>query len=670
MSAPTVSDDFPGQDLAFVEELIGRTVISDKQAGAITQQLNRVRARANSETLHLAVLGEFNSGKSTFINALLRMPLLKSANQATTAAATLIHFGDEFSLQVEFSDGASVSATGTNCASLRNKVDSFAPNIPEGATIQQLLDLVTVEPSVAAHVRQVEIAVPAETLGARLCIIDTPGIGAGVDYARSHDAVTERVAAEIADAAVVLIPADNPMTRTLTSFLTETAGRFLHRCVFVITKMDHIQESDRASLHEFVAGRLAQITGSRPLVLGAAAATMLPVKQLPAHLQEPWAYWQADFCNMEESIHRALARSRTVIIAEHLAALLQSLLVELHTTISTRRADLDAEQRALEKNSVVELERVLSSLLEKCRREIEEEVEDSKAKTRQQAQKFESQANQVARELLDGAIMSSLERVLDKDIPAAINRQQAEFDNATDDSLTSLRNRCENVQRLFVEQFETSYQNLRALGLKIRVAPFASVSGKLGKSHFKSAKSFVAGSQRWRKGTGMVTMGCFASFPGAAIGLVLGLIIGASSGFLSAIVGALLGCFVGFGISAMLGAYAGAKIGKNMGNIAKHRREVLTRMLPDIATHVQSTRTARLEDFDRAKEDVLRALDDGITSHTQAYTGAVNRMIEEHQEKMSRLAAEAKQVEIDSAELRRRSERLEERRQQYRMAAF
>ncbi|HUI56103.1 MAG TPA: dynamin family protein [Bryobacteraceae bacterium] len=670
MSAPRVSDDFPRQDLAFVEELIGRTVLSEKQAAAITQQLKRVQARAGSETLHLAVLGEFNSGKSTFINALLRTPLLKSANQATTAAATLIHFGDEFSLKVEFNDGASVSAAGANCALLSNKVSSLAQAVPEGTTIHQLLDLVTVEPSVAAHVRQVEIALPAEALDRRLCIIDTPGIGAGVDYARSHDAVTERVAADIADAAVVLIPADNPMTRTLTSFLTETASRFLHRCVFVITKMDHIQESDRASLREFVASRLVQIAGSRPLVLEAAAATMLPVKQFPAHLQEPWAYWQADFRNMEESIHQALARSRTVMITEHLAALLQSLLVELETTISTRRVDLEAEQRALEKNSVVELERVLSSLFEKCRREIEEEVEDCKAKTRRQAQEFESQAKQAARELLDRAIMSSLEKVLDREIPAAINRQQAEFDNATDDYLTSLRGRCESVQRLFVEQFETSYQNLRALGLKIQVPPFASVSGTLAKGHFKSAKSFVAGSQRWRVGTGIVTMGCFASFPGAAIGLVLGLIIGASSGFGSAIVGALLGCFVGFGISAMLGGYAGAKIGKNMGNISKHRREVLSRMLPDITAHVENTRAARLGDFDRAKGDVLRALDDGVKTHTQAYTGAVNRMIEEHQEKMSRLAAEARQVEIDSAELRRRSERLEERRQQYRTATF
>jgi GTP-binding protein EngB required for normal cell division len=671
MSMPHAPGEFPNQDLLFVKELIGRAILAEQQVAAITKQLNRVEARANSDTLNLAVLGEFNSGKSTFINALLRMPLLKSANRATTAAATRIRFGSEFLLRVEFDDGDAISAAGADCAALQSKVSRLGLSLPESTNVQQLLELVTVEPSVTAHVRYVEISLPAESLRNRLAIIDTPGIGAGVEYARSHDEVTERVAAEIAHAAVVLIPGEHPMTMTLTSFLTEKAQRFLHRCVFVITKMDHVEESDRAPLREFVAGRLGQILGSRPLVLEAAAATMLPVRQIPAHLQEAWAYWQSDFRAMEEAIHLALARNRSVIIAEHLAALLQSLLMELVTTISTRRAALETERLALEKSSVVELERVLTGLFEKCSLEIEQEVENSKAKTHQEAQNFGIRANQAARELLDGATLSSMANVLKIRVPAGINRQQEEFDEASGGHLQSLRKRCESVQRLFVEQFESSYRNLRALGLRIEVSPLPPLSGALAKGHFTTAQKFLDASGRVPKVGCALLVGYFTGVAGGVVGAFVGAAVGCSANNVEGgFWGLILGGIAGFWISAVAGGAAGARVGSNMGNLAKRRQEVLLKLRPDIEQHVKSVLAARLQDFENAKRDALNALKQGIQEHTSKYSGEVNQMRQEHHRKMARLMEQEKQVEIDSAELRQRARDLEERQQRYRTATF
>ena len=58
----------------------------DKFAGRLEGLFNK----GQSNQIHVAVVGEFNSGKSTFVNALLRERILKEAGRPTTAAATHI----------------------------------------------------------------------------------------------------------------------------------------------------------------------------------------------------------------------------------------------------------------------------------------------------------------------------------------------------------------------------------------------------------------------------------------------------------------------------------------------------------------------------------------------------------------------------------------------------
>ena len=668
---PTTSAGFPAQDIAFVKALIGRAALSEEQRGAIAGQLARLETRASSDLLHLAVLGEFNSGKSTFINALLRTPLLTSANQAATAAATMIRYESEFRMTVTFLDGETTVSTGADSAALRRKIVRMGMNLPPGASLEQLLRLVTVDPLVASRVRQAEIGLPAQTLANRLVIIDTPGIGAGVEYAARHEEVTEKVAAETADAAVILIPASNAMTKTLTAFLTGKAQRFLHRSIFVLTKMDQIPETEREPLREFVTGRLAQILDARPAVLQVAAATMLPGRQPPPHLAEAWAYWQSDFEATEEAIRRELVRNRDAIIAEHLAALLQSLLTALGSAVSARRAELDRERAALEKASVADLQAVLGGLLERSRREIEGEIADCKTQTLQQGAAFKTFALQAARQVCARADKATLENAVETGVPYAINQEQAQFDHAGERLLANLRERCGAVRRNFVEQFESNYQSLRALGLKIDVSPLAPVSEALAKGHFKAAQGFLTNSRRRREETARVGCAILSWAPGGMVGAFLGMLAGCSSnGFEGGFYGMLVGGLIGAILAAFLSGAAGAQMAGNMGNLDRRRREVLMRLEPEIDSHASRVIAHRVADFDREGASALSALGQAIHDHSSAYAGAVGQMKQEHQRKTQALAAEEKQTAADSAELRTRSERLEARRRDLRSAAL
>ena len=73
--------------LGFAGEMIGKYQWEPGTRERFQRLLDRIREKQRDKQLNLSVIGEFSTGKSTLINALLRMELLaSSALQGTTAA--------------------------------------------------------------------------------------------------------------------------------------------------------------------------------------------------------------------------------------------------------------------------------------------------------------------------------------------------------------------------------------------------------------------------------------------------------------------------------------------------------------------------------------------------------------------------------------------------------
>ena len=72
-----------------IESLISSHLSGEKKL-TLLDKYTKLSNRVADSKFYLAVVGEFSSGKSTFINALLRKRLLKEAVKPTTAAATFI----------------------------------------------------------------------------------------------------------------------------------------------------------------------------------------------------------------------------------------------------------------------------------------------------------------------------------------------------------------------------------------------------------------------------------------------------------------------------------------------------------------------------------------------------------------------------------------------------
>src|SRR3954468_18958742 len=70
---------------AFVRGIVDRHILAEPRRREHIGRLEAIVRRMNDPNLYLGVIGEFSSGKSTFINGLLRTRLLKAACVATTA---------------------------------------------------------------------------------------------------------------------------------------------------------------------------------------------------------------------------------------------------------------------------------------------------------------------------------------------------------------------------------------------------------------------------------------------------------------------------------------------------------------------------------------------------------------------------------------------------------
>ena len=183
-------------------------------------------ARLSSGTCSLTVVGEFKRGKSTLINALLGMDVLPVAALPLTAVGIRVEYGEAVQVVVEFHDGRCV------------EIDPAA-----------IADYATERGNPGNHrgVAGVVAMVPVPWLRAPLRLIDTPGIGSVfADVSATAGALLAD-----ADAAMVVLSAEQPASRRELDFLEEVLASGVHAFV-VENKIDLVPPGERHEVLEFL----------------------------------------------------------------------------------------------------------------------------------------------------------------------------------------------------------------------------------------------------------------------------------------------------------------------------------------------------------------------------------------------------------------------------------
>lgn len=214
------------EHLSFVEGIVEKYSEKNFTWKDVRQQIEFIRKKKNDKKLNISVIGEFSTGKSTFINALLRKELLaSSALQGTTVASTVIDYDEQYKIRLEYLNGRSEMLKFTCFAELQSGLKHY-----------------TTDTSVAKQLKAVNVFLPADILKNEFRIIDTPGTNVTEAW---HEDVTVRALREQSDLSIILTSAEKPVPNTMLSFVRKNLESILPQCVFVVTKLDTIRPRER-----------------------------------------------------------------------------------------------------------------------------------------------------------------------------------------------------------------------------------------------------------------------------------------------------------------------------------------------------------------------------------------------------------------------------------------
>ncbi len=267
--------------LSYIKSL-ANTELNDSSLKDIRKKIRNTYDKIRDPKLYLALVGEFSSGKSTFINALLGFRLLKEAVMPTTACATYIESGGSvLTIDVVFFDGGKFHSTSNDFSSVSYYLSTkYKKNY---TSLQDIIEDVTSDQMIARTVKDLHITIPNAKIPENIVLIDTPGFNPGAVMVENHYEITKHVVENVADAALILTSQEQAMSATLINFLNETLHRCLHRCLFVITMMDRLPYEHRASTIQYVHNRIvSDLNIQAPQLYAESAVTTLPGKALCA----------------------------------------------------------------------------------------------------------------------------------------------------------------------------------------------------------------------------------------------------------------------------------------------------------------------------------------------------------------------------------------------------
>lgn len=204
-------------------------------------------ATDRSSPVLMAVVGEFNAGKSTFINALVGQSVAPTGILPTTAVPHRLKWSAG-SLSVARIVLAREAALGERAEQI------VAPQDLRAA-------LAALDPK---SVVSVEIRLPFPSL-ARVEVLDTPGFNAAVNEVSADHERLAWAALDEADIAVWLVDATQPVKQSERRVLEEASRRGLPVQI-LINKTDRLAEGDLTRVLETVAEGLAEmgVTSWRP----------------------------------------------------------------------------------------------------------------------------------------------------------------------------------------------------------------------------------------------------------------------------------------------------------------------------------------------------------------------------------------------------------------------
>jgi ribosome biogenesis GTPase A len=295
------------------------TLLPVPSTADIESRLQQLLGRLKEQRLQLAVLGQFKRGKSTFLNALLGVPVLPMAVTPLTAIPTFIESGGNFHLRTLGLDGAVEDIPAANVETLHSLLQA---RVTEEGNPHNKLNLV-----------RVDVTLPSALVHHDLTLIDTPGIGS----IYRHNTETAEAILPECDAALFIVSPDPPMTGAELEYLARIRKAAPH-IVLVLNKIDILEDdADRAASIDFLRRIAAEKAGLRDAPIFCVSAR----RALRAKMAgDQKALEASGFAAIERYLADFIASEKTLTLERAIASKAAALVGELKFEAESRLAAL------------------------------------------------------------------------------------------------------------------------------------------------------------------------------------------------------------------------------------------------------------------------------------------------------------------------------------------
>ncbi len=284
--------------------------------------------KLENERFHVVVLGEFNHGKSTFVNALLGQDVLPTGITPTTAAINHVIYSPVPKARAILVSGEALDLTPS-----------------------EIKEWVTVAGGRADEVSHVELGYPVEILKDNIVLVDTPGVN---DLNEQRAEVTYGYVPR-ADAVLFLLDAGQALKDSEREFLSShMLDGTRDRLIFVLGKMDLLNDDEKAAVTAYVKEGVAKLAPGAAVYALSAKSWLVrrdPESGMPALLDHLGLFLAGDRARILLDNAAADAARTAAYLEQNLGVRLRAwdlTVEELEERVAHVRQQLDASKRSLD----------------------------------------------------------------------------------------------------------------------------------------------------------------------------------------------------------------------------------------------------------------------------------------------------------------------------------
>ena len=570
--------------IVFASTLMGKYDWEEATKSNLEKQLATIVEKQNDKMLNISVIGEFSTGKSSFINALVGYELLAvNVIQGTTVAITIIEYSEDFSITL-------TDFSGRSSKKVYRSIDS----------LRQQLHIYTTDAAYAKKINYVTVTLPSDILKNGYRIIDTPGTNSLELW---HEEITRRAIRELSDLSIILTDATQPMPVTLISFVDNTLGDSVKSCAFVANKIDRIREKERDGIIRFVEKKICQsFEIEEPMVLPFSSVALTN-----SFAKETINVDSGSFLLTTSSLEKLLsytAKQRLRAQARKILHLVDDIYSTLDNNIKNIAAQYQQELQMLERTKQTDLKPFISRQISARQKSFLSGAKDHKYTVESVCDTLASNAkSSIEIKIENCATLDGLSNYIKGSLSDDIKDEGQSIISGTEAHFRELRKLFNKELKKFQKDFEREFDKLKILSVKFNVKPKdVAVKHSAHSANIGPVTTLITeelSKENWAFGGGAAA--------GAAIGTAI------APG-----VGTLFGAVIGF--------FAGAAAAPDTSEV---KGKIKSKLSTPLRSYYRSVASDCMTNYNNYVDDINSYIETEINRYYSTYASTVRQRIKE-----------------------------------------